>query len=305
MSPMAPAATEVWRPQLTMKPGRCTVRKEMCSPQTKKPKKRNQKVGVRKARESAWRAVSSVAEAAFGAGLSLSGMASGIISSAAAAITISVTCQPKPARPNPTSGTTRNCPKEDPAVPSPAARPRWLFRQQPGQGGDDHRHPGGRDRDAHHDAREEGEERQPRGERHAERAERVERGAPEHHGPPAIAVGELAHEGLARPVQQHLQRDGEGEARGRPGIRLRHRGEEEAEGFRSPIARAAQRTAVVSSTPAAMDAARVSWGCSAVSCVKLPIIATAGSTAPCAGVGCGSPPPHAVAPFFRTRSRRR
>ena len=36
------------------------------------------------------------------------------------------TCQPAPEMPKATSGTTRNCPKEDPAVPSPVARPRRL-----------------------------------------------------------------------------------------------------------------------------------------------------------------------------------
>ena len=121
---MAPAPTATGSPQEWTKPGRWTVRKETCRPQTKKPKNRNQKVGVRKARRSAWPAVSSATPGTLGAGLSASGVESGIISSATAAITQSVHSQPRPAMPKPAIGTTRNCPKEDPAVPSPTARPR-------------------------------------------------------------------------------------------------------------------------------------------------------------------------------------
>jgi len=36
----------------------------------------------------------------------------------------SAPCQPKPCMAMPASGTTRNCPAEDPAVPNPVARPR-------------------------------------------------------------------------------------------------------------------------------------------------------------------------------------
>jgi hypothetical protein len=126
ISPIAPAPTATGSPQECTKPGRWTVRKETCRPQTKKPKNRNQKVGVRKARASACFAVSSVPDAALGAGRSASGMASGIISSAAPAISHSVHSQPMPAMPKPATGTTRNCPKDEPAVPRPTARPRWF-----------------------------------------------------------------------------------------------------------------------------------------------------------------------------------
>jgi hypothetical protein len=64
------------------------------------------------------------APAGGGAGRSFSGSASGIIRREAKATSSSAVYQPKPAMPNCTSGTTRNWPKEEPAVPRPVARPR-------------------------------------------------------------------------------------------------------------------------------------------------------------------------------------
>jgi hypothetical protein len=61
-----------------------------------------------------------------GVGWSFSGSASGIISRETVAMASIAHCQPAPAMPSATTGTTRNCPKEDPAVPSPTARPRMV-----------------------------------------------------------------------------------------------------------------------------------------------------------------------------------
>ena len=127
-------------------------------------------------------------------------------------------CQPKPEMPSPASGTTRNCPAEVPAVPSPTARPRWLSGSM-------------RVREAMMVGIPAAETATPSttpakkvksgrlvGERHAEDAQRIEQRSADDHGPAAEAIRQLADERLEHAVQQHLQRDREGEARGGPGM---------------------------------------------------------------------------------------